>query len=118
MASTFPRWSVWSLLALLAATPALAQSTASLRGAVTDEQGAALPGAKILVRNQATGEERAAQTDAAGEYQVAALPARPLPARGARRRVPGRGGDRPPPAGRPGRGPERASSPSAASPRR
>ena len=28
--------------------PALAQSTASLRGTVTDEQGAALPGAKIL----------------------------------------------------------------------
>ena len=74
MALKTPRSTVWSLLALLAATPALAQSTASLRGTITDQQGAALPGARILVHNQATGEERTAQADARGEYQLAALP--------------------------------------------
>ena len=70
-----PRLLAWCVLAFVAAAvPARAQSTASLRGAVTDEQGAALPGARILVRNQATGEERSVESDARGEYQVAALP--------------------------------------------
>ena len=41
---------------LVAALPALAQSTATLRGTVADTQGAALPGANITVRRQATGE--------------------------------------------------------------
>jgi hypothetical protein len=45
-----------------------------MRGTVTDPQGAALTGAKVLVRNQATGEERTAQSDARGEFQLAALP--------------------------------------------
>ena len=59
---------------LAAAIPAYAQSTATLRGAVTDEQGAIVAGARVLVRNEATGEERATETDARGEYRVAALP--------------------------------------------
>ncbi len=63
------------LLALLVlACPVLAQSTASLRGTVSDEQGAALAGAKILVKNQATGEERTTQSDPHGEFQVASVP--------------------------------------------
>ena len=50
-----------------------AQSTARLRGTVTDEQGAAVPGANIVVRNQATGEERSSVSDKSGEYQIASL---------------------------------------------
>src|SRR6266704_458947 len=64
----------WCLLTLLVlACPALAQSTASLRGAVSDEQGAPLAGAKVLVKNQATGEERTTQSDSRGEFQVASV---------------------------------------------
>src|SRR3989454_11320108 len=65
----------WCLLTLLVlACPALAQSTATLRGTVSDDQGAALAGAKILVKNQATGEERTTQSDSRGEFQVASVP--------------------------------------------
>jgi hypothetical protein len=62
------------LAVLVAAVPALAQSTATLRGTVTDAQGAALPGAQITVRNQATGEERTAVSDRDGDYRIPALP--------------------------------------------
>jgi hypothetical protein len=65
-----------AVAATLALAPPLAraQSTAGLRGTVSDESGAVLPGAGVLVRNQATGEERSGTTDARGEYQMAALP--------------------------------------------
>ncbi len=52
----------------------LAQSTASLQGTVVDQTGAAVPNAKIAVRDHATGVERSTQTDSAGNYLVAALP--------------------------------------------
>jgi outer membrane receptor protein involved in Fe transport len=61
-------------LFLSAAAGAMAQSTSSLQGTVTDEKGAVVPNATILVRNQATAIERTTQTDEAGNYQVAALP--------------------------------------------
>ncbi len=65
---------LWGLLAVLvAAVPARAQSTATLRGTVTDTQGAALPGANITVRNQATGEERTAVSDRDGIYRFPSL---------------------------------------------
>jgi hypothetical protein len=51
-----------------------AQSTARIRGSVTDEQGAVLPGAQVLVRNQATQEVRTVITDERGEYQAISLP--------------------------------------------
>lgn len=51
-----------------------AQSTATLQGTVTDPSGAVMPKAKVVVRNQATGLERVAETDSEGNYQVAALP--------------------------------------------
>ncbi|HXF04732.1 MAG TPA: carboxypeptidase-like regulatory domain-containing protein [Blastocatellia bacterium] len=54
--------------------PVGAQSTATLRGTVTDPSGAVIPSAKVIVRNQATGVEWETQTDAAGNYQVASLP--------------------------------------------
>ncbi|HWX40433.1 MAG TPA: carboxypeptidase-like regulatory domain-containing protein, partial [Blastocatellia bacterium] len=53
---------------------ALAQSSGTIQGAVTDPSGAAVAGAKVVVRNEATGEERTTQTDSDGAYQVAALP--------------------------------------------
>jgi hypothetical protein len=54
---------------------AVAQSTATVQGTVTDQQGAVVPDAKVVVSNQATGIERTVQTDSEGNYQVAALPA-------------------------------------------
>jgi hypothetical protein len=59
---------------LLVSLTAFAQSTATLQGTVTDPSGAVIPNAKVIVRNQATGFERVAQTDHAGSYQVASLP--------------------------------------------
>ena len=61
--------------ALLATSPALAQSTATLQGTVTDSKGAVLPNATVVVRNRSTSSERTTQTDSEGNYQVAALPA-------------------------------------------
>ena len=76
------RPSLWScLVVLFLVAPALAQSTATLRGRIADAEGGALPGAAITLRNQATGEERSAVSDRQGEYQIAALPRRRLPAR-------------------------------------
>src|SRR5205807_2576522 len=59
---------------LLLSATALAQSTATLKGTVTDPKGAVIPGATVVVRNQATSLERTAQTDSEGNYQIAALP--------------------------------------------
>src|SRR5262245_33432081 len=53
---------------------ALAQSTATLQGTVTDQSGAIVTSARVIVRNQATGLERTVQTDNSGNYQIAALP--------------------------------------------
>ncbi|HZT59666.1 MAG TPA: carboxypeptidase-like regulatory domain-containing protein, partial [Pyrinomonadaceae bacterium] len=61
-------------LCLLLSATASAQSTATVQGTVTDQQGAVVPNAKVVVHNNATGLERTAQTDADGNYQVAALP--------------------------------------------
>jgi hypothetical protein len=52
---------------------ALAQSTASLSGTITDATGAAVPNAKVVATNQATGVESTAQTDAAGAYLFPSL---------------------------------------------
>lgn len=56
------------------ATVAFGQSTATLQGTITDQKGSVVPGAKVTVRNQATGIERTSQTDTDGNYQIAALP--------------------------------------------
>src|SRR6188474_2876009 len=53
--------------------PAWAQSTATLQGTVTDAQSAVIPGVTITIRNTATGTERTAITDAAGQYVAASL---------------------------------------------
>ena len=62
------------LLALGVSTAVLAQSTAALRGTVLDPQGAAVPKAKVTVRNIQTGVERTTETDEAGIFRVASLP--------------------------------------------
>jgi outer membrane receptor protein involved in Fe transport len=59
----------------MAGATALGQSTATFQGTVSDEKGAVLPNATVIVRNQATGIERTVQTDSSGNFQVAALPA-------------------------------------------
>ena len=51
-----------------------AQSTAVLSGTVTDATGAAVPNARVVATNQATGIESVTQTDTAGAYLFPALP--------------------------------------------
>src|ERR1700682_6301505 len=66
---------VWALcILLLFANAGLGQSTATLQGTVNDSSGAVVPGAKVVVRNVATGEERNAESDSAGVYVVPSLP--------------------------------------------
>jgi len=54
--------------------PALAQSTATLHGTVTDASGGAVPNARVTATNQATGVALVTQTDSAGAYLFPALP--------------------------------------------
>jgi hypothetical protein len=61
------------VLLIAAAVPARAQSTATLQGTVTDAQNAVMPGVSITIHNTATGLERAALTDSAGQYVAASL---------------------------------------------
>jgi Carboxypeptidase regulatory-like domain/TonB dependent receptor len=51
----------------------LAQSTATLSGAVTDPSGAVVPNARVTVQSLATGIERVVVTDEAGLYAVPSL---------------------------------------------
>jgi len=63
------------LMAVIATTaPALAQSTGTIQGTVTDAQGAVVPGATIVVHDQATGVERSLVSDMAGDYLAPSLP--------------------------------------------
>ena len=62
------------LLVLLLAATAFAQTTAKILGSVSDASGAAIVGAKVIVKNSALGIERTTQTNSTGGYEVAALP--------------------------------------------
>ncbi len=64
--------SVLFTLLLLAAT-AMAQSTATLRGTVTDPQGAVVPNAKVTITDAAKGVPRVTQSDSSGIYQMPGL---------------------------------------------
>ncbi|HLZ12047.1 MAG TPA: TonB-dependent receptor [Candidatus Acidoferrum sp.] len=69
----------FSLLALAvllagAAGAAFAQTTASIKGTVTDASGAAIAGAKVTVKNPLLGIERETETNSSGDYEVPALP--------------------------------------------
>ena len=62
---------------LLCATPvpALAQGTSgAILGAVTDQDGAAITGANIVVRNVLTNSLRSTSTDSAGRFRIEELP--------------------------------------------
>jgi hypothetical protein len=62
-------------LVLLTAGPALAQKiTASIRGTVTDASNAVVAGAKVTVRNEATGLTRSVTTNNDGIYSFPELP--------------------------------------------
>ena len=63
-----------SLMLAALSLSVFAQSTATLQGSVTDQSGSLISGAKVTVRNQATGAERIVQTDSDGNYQAASLP--------------------------------------------
>src|ERR1700722_18491173 len=58
-------------LAVLASTPVHAQvAGATLSGTVSDASGAAVPNAKVSIKNSATGVVREVTTDSAGFYSV------------------------------------------------
>lgn len=59
-------WVVLLGVLVFATQFAIAQSTATLRGTVTDQTGAMVPNATITARNQATGIERTTQSDSTG----------------------------------------------------
>jgi carboxypeptidase family protein/TonB-dependent receptor-like protein len=66
------------MLAFLIMLPSVASAQtyrASVRGTVTDPNGAAIPGAEIRVINQANGDTRVVSSDSGGEYAVTALDA-------------------------------------------
>ncbi len=61
------------LLLLLMLPTAHAQTTAQLTGTVTDPTGAVIPGAKVTLVNQATGDTRVVTSNSAGLYAFPAL---------------------------------------------
>jgi hypothetical protein len=62
------------LISLVFSTTASGQSTASIEGLVTDQNGAALAAVQITASNDAVGAERITTSDGDGRYQFAALP--------------------------------------------
>ncbi len=66
------RGSFWSLLLCLllggSAAAQVSETAASINGQVTDATGAIIPGATVVVANEATGEERRVQTNDDGLY--------------------------------------------------
>src|SRR2546426_9506033 len=64
---------IWLGALLLSASTTLAQNTGSLRGVVSDSSGGILPGATVVLLNEATREVRRVTTDARGSYFFAAV---------------------------------------------
>jgi hypothetical protein len=52
----------------------LAQDTGRIDGAVTDQSGAVIPGAKVTIENPARGFTRVLKSDSAGYFSVSAIP--------------------------------------------
>ena len=72
---TRPRCLCLAAIAVLLAAPALAQrTTASLRGTITDQTHAVVPGVTITATNAATGLVRTTVTNSAGLYSFPELP--------------------------------------------
>lgn len=66
---------VASSLALIIPAATQAQTTSTLEGRITDQHGAAIPGATVVVNSPSMAVAREAVTDAAGMYRVPGLPA-------------------------------------------
>src|SRR4051812_23783172 len=62
-----------TLLVLVHAGVAMAQSSGSLRGTVADSTGAVLPGATVTLTNEATKFTRTGTSDAKGQYFFASV---------------------------------------------
>ncbi len=69
----FTRVAVLSLL-LVSSVPAISQVSAALSGRVTDPTGAGIPGATVTAKDTDMGISRETVTDAAGRYELPALP--------------------------------------------
>ena len=63
------RWVLVAVL-LLAATPAMSQTNATLTGTVSDASGAVIPGAEIVIMNMETGESYTTATNETGSYTI------------------------------------------------
>jgi hypothetical protein len=61
-------------LALAAPVSGQQAATATIEGIVTDPNNAAVPGAKVTIKNVDTGLKREVTTDTSGIYRIAALP--------------------------------------------
>ncbi len=69
------RFAVGALsLLLVSSVPAMAQVSAALSGRVTDQTGAGIPGATVTAKDTDMGISRETVTDAAGRYDLPALP--------------------------------------------
>ena len=68
------RLGILSMLIVVLAVTGMAQTTASIKGNVTDQTGAAVSGAKVTVKNTAQNIARTTQTNNSGDYEVPALP--------------------------------------------
>ncbi|MGB8474732.1 MAG: carboxypeptidase regulatory-like domain-containing protein [Candidatus Acidiferrum sp.] len=68
--------SISLLLMLICGLPSVApaQTTANIKGTVTDESGAGVGGATVTLKNAAIGLERSATTSQTGDYEFAVLP--------------------------------------------
>src|SRR5262245_38888037 len=62
------------LSVILAIPPAAQTYTATVTGTITDQNGAAVPNAKVIATNQATQLEHTAQTNDAGFYTIPFIP--------------------------------------------
>jgi len=63
------------LISIFFSVPAMAQNdVGSIVGFVSDSSGAAVPNAKVTVKNEGTGESRTVSTDGSGHYAVPNLP--------------------------------------------
>src|ERR671939_252088 len=66
--------SLFALLSVALAPPALAQDAADLSGTTKDAAGAVIPGVKVTARNTATNLTRETQSDEQGRYAFPNLP--------------------------------------------
>jgi hypothetical protein len=75
MTARLVRFALLALLLACASTPAFAQgsSTSSLSGSVVDADGGAIPGATVIVKNNATGVTIEAVSNSAGQFSFPGL---------------------------------------------